>query len=82
LRRSLVLAGAESQLISLWQVDDKATRDLMVAYYQRLLAGGGRSESLRQVQLDMLRQPELRHPSYWASFIPVGDWRNLKGQDR
>lgn len=41
LRRALVLAGAESQLISLWQVDDKATRDLMIAYYERLLAGGG-----------------------------------------
>jgi CHAT domain-containing protein/Tfp pilus assembly protein PilF len=55
LRRALVLAGSESQVMSLWQVDDAATRDLMVAYYKRLRAGEGRTEALRQVQLEMIR---------------------------
>jgi CHAT domain-containing protein len=55
LRRALVLAGSESQVISLWQVSDEATRDLMVGYYKRLQAGEGRTEALRQVQLEMLR---------------------------
>lgn len=54
LRRAMVLAGAESQVMSLWQVSDDATRDLMAAYYKRLLAGEGRGEALRQVQLKML----------------------------
>jgi CHAT domain-containing protein/tetratricopeptide (TPR) repeat protein len=54
LRRALVLAGSESQVMSLWKVDDAATRDLMVAYYKRLQAGEGRTEALRQVQLEML----------------------------
>src|SRR5206468_2188882 len=54
LRRALVLAGSESQVMSLWQVSDAATRDLMVAYYKRLQAGEGRTEALRQVQLEML----------------------------
>jgi CHAT domain-containing protein/Tfp pilus assembly protein PilF len=55
LRRALVLAGSESQVMSLWQVSDAATRDLMVAYYRRLQAGEGRTEALRQVQLEMIR---------------------------
>ena len=55
LRRALVLAGSESQVMSLWQVSDEATRDLMVSYYKRLQAGEGRTEALRQVQLEMLR---------------------------
>jgi len=55
LRRALVLAGSESQVMSLWQVSDDATRDLMVAYYKRLTANEGRSDALRQVQLEMLR---------------------------
>ncbi len=55
LRRALVLAGSESQMMSLWQVSDEATRDLMVNYYKRLQAGEGRTEALRQVQLEMLR---------------------------
>ncbi|MFN2511242.1 MAG: tetratricopeptide repeat protein [Pyrinomonadaceae bacterium] len=55
LRRALVLAGSESQVMSLWQVSDAATRDLMAAYYQRLQAGEGRTEALRQVQLEMIK---------------------------
>jgi CHAT domain-containing protein/tetratricopeptide (TPR) repeat protein len=55
LRRALVLAGSESQVMSLWQVSDAATRDLMVAYYKRLQAGEGRTEALRQVQLAMIK---------------------------
>ena len=58
LRRAIVLAGAESQVMSLWKVDDAATRDLMVGYYKRLQAGEGRSDALRQVQLSMLRGKE------------------------
>jgi CHAT domain-containing protein/tetratricopeptide (TPR) repeat protein len=77
LRRALVLAGAESQLMSLWSVSDEATRNLMVAYYERLMAGEGRSEALRNVQLEMLRNPATSHPFYWASFIPIGDWRPI-----
>jgi CHAT domain-containing protein/Tfp pilus assembly protein PilF len=77
LRRALVLAGVESQVMSLWQVSDEATRDLMVAYYQRLQAGEGRTDALRQVQLSMLRGPAWQHPFFWASFIQSGDWRKL-----
>jgi len=55
LRRALFLAGSESQVMSLWQVSDEATRDLMVGYYRRLHAGEGRTEALRQAQLEMLR---------------------------
>jgi len=54
LRRALLLAGSQSQVMSLWQVSDDATRDLMVSYYKRLQAGGGRTEALRQAQLEML----------------------------
>lgn len=54
LRRALVLAGSETQVMSLWPVSDMGTRDLMIEYYQRLLEGQGRSEALRQVQLRML----------------------------
>ena len=59
LRRALVLAGSETQLMSLWQVSDAGTRDLMTAYYARLEKGEGRTEALRQVQLSMLRGENL-----------------------
>ncbi|NEQ83522.1 MAG: tetratricopeptide repeat protein, partial [Moorea sp. SIO2I5] len=54
LRRAFVIAGSESQLISLWKVDDTATKDLMVAYYQGLKDRKGRREALSQIQRDWL----------------------------
>jgi CHAT domain-containing protein/tetratricopeptide (TPR) repeat protein len=77
LRRALILAGAESQLMSLWSVSDLATRDLMVAYYGRLKDGEGRSEALRNVQLTLLTNEKHDHPFFWASFIQSGSWRSL-----
>ena len=83
LRRALVLAGSESQVLSLWKVSDDVTRDLMIAYYERLLAGEGRSAALRAARLELFRDERTRAPFYWAAFIPSGDWRPLpaEGED-
>jgi CHAT domain-containing protein/Tfp pilus assembly protein PilF len=80
LRRALMLAGSETQVLSLWPVLDGEMRNLMTGYYRRLLKGEGRGEALRQIQLGMLKHTKLRHPYYWASFIQAGEWANLDGQ--
>jgi CHAT domain-containing protein/Tfp pilus assembly protein PilF len=77
LRRALVLAGAQAQMVSLWDVADVATQELMQDYYQRLLKGEGRSQALRASQLAMLANPQRQHPYYWAGFIPIGQWTPL-----
>ncbi|NEO52816.1 MAG: tetratricopeptide repeat protein [Okeania sp. SIO3B5] len=81
LRRAFAIAGSQSQLISLWKVDDEATKELMVKYYGRLLKQNmGRTEALRKTQLEMLRgetERDYSHPYYWASFIPSGNWRAI-----
>jgi CHAT domain-containing protein len=79
LRRALILAGSESQLMSLWAVSDRSTRDLMIGYYTRLTKGEGRSEALRQTQLAVIRDGRHQHPYYWASFIVSGQWASLDG---
>ncbi|MDB4960126.1 MAG: tetratricopeptide repeat protein [Myxococcales bacterium] len=73
LRRALVIAGAESLVMSLWQVDDEATKELMAGYYKRLTAGKPRSAALRDVQLEIHGRPQYAHPYFWASFLPAGD---------
>lgn len=80
LRRAFVLAGAESLVMSLWPVSDYVTREMMTAYYRNLRQGQGRGESLRQVQLSMLKRKGREHPFYWASFIQSGEWANLEGK--
>lgn len=77
LRRALVVAGSESQVLSLWQVDDEATRDLMVGFYRELLLGTGRAAALRKEQRKMQADPTTAHPYFWAAFIPAGDWRPM-----
>jgi CHAT domain-containing protein/Tfp pilus assembly protein PilF len=78
LRRAFVLAGAESQLMSLWPVPDRSTRELMVHYYRPLLQGAGRGDALRQAQLSLLRDGKHAHPYYWAGFILSGEWGALQ----
>lgn len=78
LRRALVLAGAETQVASLWLASDLATRKLMQNFYGKLNSGLGRAEALRQTQLEMLRgRPVNRAPYYWANFICIGEWKPL-----
>src|SRR5262249_27384156 len=62
-------------------VDDEATRDLMIAAYEHLAKGGGRAESLRLAQLALLGDGRHAHPYYWASFVPIGDYRTLDGKE-
>jgi CHAT domain-containing protein/Tfp pilus assembly protein PilF len=82
MRRALTMAGAETQVMSLWQVDTGRTRELMEGYYRRLEQGAGRSEAMRAVQLAMLSDARTSHPNLWASFLVSGEWRPLDGGSR
>jgi len=77
LRRALVLAGAQAQAVSLWNVSDSSAPELMREFYAELARGTGRAEALRRGKLRLLRQPRFAHPYYWAAFIPAGDWSPL-----
>jgi len=75
-------AGARSVVASLWQVDDRATADLMVRFYRHLRAGMAKNDALRAAQLELLRgenreepYPADSAPYYWAAFQLIGDWR-------
>jgi CHAT domain-containing protein len=72
LRRSLVIAGAESLVMSMWQVDDFATKELMSGFYKRISEGKPRSAALRETQIQLLVNPKYSHPFYWAAFVPAG----------
>ncbi|EDX87290.1 tetratricopeptide repeat domain protein [Synechococcus sp. PCC 7335] len=78
LRRAFAIAGAESQLMSLWQVDDRGTSELMSLFYENLTQKRqGRSEALRNAQIEMLNTGTYQHPYYWSSFILSGNWQPL-----
>ncbi len=59
LRRALVLAGAQSQMMTLWSVDDTQTKEFMISWYGQLKAGKGRAYALRQAQLAIINGDKL-----------------------
>ena len=76
LTRGFMYAGAARVVVSLWNVNDKATADLMTKFYQRMLKRGeSPAAALRAAQVEMWRSPQWRSPYYWAAFTMQGEWR-------
>jgi CHAT domain-containing protein len=70
--RAFLYAGAGSILVSLWQVDDESTSDLMVSFYRHLQELGDKSEALRRAKIEAIDRSRYVHPYFWAPFILVG----------
>ena len=76
LPRAFLYAGAPRVVVSLWNVSDQATAELMTIFYRRMLKDRLRpAAALRQAQLDLRKQSRWASPFYWAAFIQQGEWR-------
>jgi len=81
LTRGFMHAGASSVVASLWEVDDRATSELMQLFYSNMLERGMKtSEALRAAQNSIRQRPEWRSPHYWAAFTLQGESQILKPQ--
>jgi CHAT domain-containing protein len=73
LSRAFLYAGARSVVVSLWNVSDISTGQLMKKFYQHLTGGMSNAAALRKAKLQMLSSgQETRHPYYWSSFVMAG----------
>lgn len=77
LRRAFEIAGVRSLVMSLWSVDDEATRDWMLALYAaRDDATGDAADAVRSACREVLLARRARgaslHPFYWAGFLATG----------
>lgn len=79
IRRALHLAGSESQVLSLWRVNDEATSMLMIRFYDLLARGTSRGEALRVAKIAVASTPRFAHPYFWAAFILGGSQDTLDG---
>ena len=53
LQRGFKKAGANAIMMSLWKVDDRATRLLMTRFYKYLLEGVDKHEALQRAQTEL-----------------------------
>jgi CHAT domain-containing protein len=76
LMRAFMFAGAPRVIVSLWKVDDEATRALMTKFYERWNPAGGKgvgaAQALRDAQAFVASQEKWKHPRYWAAWVLWG----------
>ncbi|MGB0984336.1 MAG: CHAT domain-containing protein [Saprospiraceae bacterium] len=73
LNRSFIYSGARNVLSSLWKVNDRYSRDLMVSFYKNYTKTPSYTTSLRQAKLELLQNPITANPRFWAAFVLMGE---------
>lgn len=71
LQRGFKKAGVQTLMMSLWEVRDLATRNMMTCFYQSLMEGLSRHEAFKKARSQMRTMKDV--PYYWASFIMLDD---------
>ena len=77
--RAFIASGARSVLVSLWAVDDKATKEFMVRFY-----GHPKCDKMSAIEaldqtMKWMRESETTRYTVreWAPFVLIGDDVNL-----
>lgn len=75
-QRAFTFAGVPTTVVSLWQVPDLATEQIMLFFYQNLKNGQAKSEALRNAKLSYKNKyadSKLSAPYFWAGFVVYGN---------
>lgn len=68
LQRAFKMAGVKNMIVSLWQVPDKETAELMTDFYRYWINGATISDAFTKAQSNMRKKYT---PFYWAAFVLV-----------
>ncbi len=75
LTQGFMYAGARRVVVSLWNVNDRGTAELMQRFYSSMLKENqSPAAALRKAQAEMSQQKQWQQPYYWAAFVLQGEW--------
>lgn len=72
LTRGFIYTGATNVLVSLWQLGDESTSELMIKFYEYVLTGDDMASALRKAKLDFIRDKKYAYPADWGGFVLIG----------
>ena len=64
-------AGVGTMLVSLWKVDDDATREFMTVFYRSLCETRLFGEAIQAARRHMQSSSKYSNPYYWAGFVII-----------
>lgn len=75
LARGFYYAGCPSIVMTLWQVSDKSSSELMTDFYKYLKKGKSKQEAMRLAKIDYLETADdlTSNPYFWSGFVILGD---------
>ncbi len=75
LARGFYYAGCPSVVMTLWQVSDKSSSELMTDFYKYLKKGKSKQEAMRLAKIDYLDSSDdlTSNPYFWSGFVVLGD---------
>jgi CHAT domain-containing protein len=73
--RGFMYAGAARVMVSLWDVSDQATAELMENFYKAMLGPRHLSPAaaLRAAQVTVMNKKEWQSPYFWSAFVLEGE---------
>ncbi len=70
LKRSFILSGAKTVVMTLWKIPSQETVDLMQEFYAQMGVERSKAEALRQARLNIKKKHP--NPFYWGALVMVG----------
>jgi len=73
--RAFMYAGTKRLTVSLWDINDEATSELMSYFYREMFSSKKRSpaSALRQAQNAMIKDKRWNNPYFWSAFVLQGE---------
>lgn len=68
----LLYSGSPNIIVSLWEVYDRYSKDLMIEFYRSVLSGNSFAHSLRAAKLAIIENEATAFPNFWSSTVLIG----------